>query len=143
MTISQFDALKRLVQKQRSGLLLETHEYDGKGNKTAFVDGQRNRTEYSYDTADRLIAATDGAGSPVAAITRTTYDNVGNVLTVKDARNHGGAFARLRVEKGARLLAEQDDFAGAGIEARPEQAPAPAKRLLRRIGVLFDDHRHA
>src|SRR5439155_13672618 len=92
VTISQFDALKRLVQKQRSGLLLETHEYDGKGNKTAFVDGQRNRTEYSYDTADRLIAATDGAGSPVAAITRTTYDNVGNVLTVKDARNHGGAF---------------------------------------------------
>jgi RHS repeat-associated protein len=103
VTIYQFDALQRLIQLRRSGLdmashygsdevLLETHEYDGTGNKTAFMDAQGNRTEYTYDGANRQITATAGAGAAVAATTRATYDNVGNVLTVKDGRQHGGAF---------------------------------------------------
>ncbi len=104
-TIRQLDALQRLVQLRRSGLdmaahygsdpvLLETHEYDGNGNKTAFVDGRENRTVYVYDGADRQRTATEGKGSHVEATTAYTYDKVGNLLTVtiKDGRPHAGAF---------------------------------------------------
>jgi YD repeat-containing protein len=73
-------------------VLLETFEYDGNSNKTAFIDGQGNRVTYAYDGADRQIAVMEGAGSPVAATTTTTYNKVGNILTVKDGRNHGAVF---------------------------------------------------
>jgi RHS repeat-associated protein len=103
VTTSQLDGLGRLVQLKRSGLdmadhygadevLLATHEYDGNGNKTALIDAEGNRTEYGYDGADRQTTVTEGTGSAVAATTATTYDQVNNVLTIKDGRNHGGAF---------------------------------------------------
>ncbi len=103
VTTSQLDALGRLVQLRRSGLDMADHyganevqfaiyEYDGNSNKTALIDAEGNRTEYGYDGADRQTTVTEGAGSPVAATTTTIYDNVGNVVTVKDGRNHGGEF---------------------------------------------------
>lgn len=102
-TVRQLDALQRHVHLKRKGLdmasqygvgevLLETNEYDGNGNEIAFIDGQGNRTKYTYDGADRQIFITEGVGSPVEATTATTYDNVGNVLIVKDGRSHGGEF---------------------------------------------------
>jgi RHS repeat-associated protein len=102
-TTSQFDGLQRLVQLKRSGLdmsahygveevLLETYEYDGNNNKIAFIDGKGNRTEFTYDNADRQVTIAEGAGSPVVAKTTMTYDQAGNLLTIKDGRNHGGAF---------------------------------------------------
>jgi RHS repeat-associated protein len=103
ITTRQYDALQRLVQLRRSGLdmvdhyganevLLEIHEYDGNNDEIAFTDGSGNRTEYGYDGADRRVTMTEGVGSTVEATTTWSYDNVNNVLTVKDGRTHGGGF---------------------------------------------------
>lgn len=102
-SITQNDALGRLRQHKRAGLdmttyyganelLLESYDYDGNGNQIAFVDGQGNRTEWIYDSVDRQVRQIEGAGSAVAATTLYTYDRANNLLTVKDGRNHGGAF---------------------------------------------------
>lgn len=101
--ITEHDALGRPIQTQRSGpdlaaryganpLLLERREYDANGNLLRLTDGNGHITEYAYDGADRLTNVVEAVGTAVAASTATRYDRVGNVVTVKDARAHGGAF---------------------------------------------------
>ncbi len=102
-SIVEMDALGRTVRHLRSGaglaalygsdpLLLSTTAYDGNGNVVREVDGDGHVTSQEYDGADRRISTTEGAGSAVEATTRFTYDNAGNLLTVKDGRAHGGFF---------------------------------------------------
>jgi YD repeat-containing protein len=93
VTVRQNDSRGRLVQLSRDVVTLQRHEYDGNDNKILFTDAEENRTRYAYDGADRMTVTTEGDGVVgVEASTTYTYDNVGNVLTVKDGRNHGGAF---------------------------------------------------
>ena len=102
-TTLQLDALGRVRQLKKSGLdmasrygaaeiLLEAYDYDADNNEVALVDAQGNTTVQAFDAANRKVAMTAGAGTPDAATTTWTYDRVGNMLTEKDARTHGGAF---------------------------------------------------
>ncbi|MDR4506573.1 MAG: Ig-like domain-containing protein [Candidatus Scalindua sp.] len=106
-TTRQLDALQRLRELKRTGpdmathyplatnneVLLETYEYDENSNKTLFIDGEGNKTRYTYDAADRLVTMTEGLGSTkVESDTNYTYDKVNNILTVKDGRVHGSTF---------------------------------------------------
>ncbi|MGD9854405.1 MAG: putative Ig domain-containing protein, partial [Planctomycetaceae bacterium] len=70
-----------------------TYEYDLAGNRTAMVDGEGNRTEYQYDALNRLTRTIeqdpDGAAGPLTSpVTVFTYDAVGNLVTVTDARGN-------------------------------------------------------
>jgi RHS repeat-associated protein len=102
-TIHQLDSRGRLVEIRRSHpdllglygsteILLERAEYDGNNNKILSVDATGNQTRFMYDAADRKTALTEGFGSAVAATSVFAYDKVGNLLTMKDGRAHGGAF---------------------------------------------------
>jgi YD repeat-containing protein len=102
-TINQNDSRGRLVELSRqhpdlldryntNTVVLATHAYDGNNNKVRSIDAQGNITTYEYDGADRMTRMTEGFNSPVAAVTTYTYDRVNNLLTVKDAREHGGSF---------------------------------------------------
>ncbi len=102
-TIHQQDPLGRTrrVSKSASALAaaygaaefaVEEREYDGHNNLTALIDGNGNRTTYSYDGGDRQVRITEGAGSLQAAVSTMTYDRADNVLTIKDARVHGRSF---------------------------------------------------
>ncbi len=73
-------------------VILENYQYDGNNNQTLFIDAAGNQTAYQYDPADRMTIETAGFGSAVASATTYTYDSVNNVLTIKDGRDHGGAF---------------------------------------------------
>jgi RHS repeat-associated protein len=55
---------------------------------TATIDANGNRTEYTYDALNRRIQVKDAQG----AITKTTYDQVGDVLSVTDALNRTTSF---------------------------------------------------
>jgi len=103
ISTAEHDALGRTLRIERSGpdlaarygsnpVLVERREYDGNGNLVRRIDGNGIATEYAYDPADRLTNVISGAGSPVAASTVTRYDRVGNLLSVKDPRTHGGDF---------------------------------------------------
>ncbi len=68
-------------------------EYDSVGNLTAFIDENGNRTEYAYDILNNRLetiieADPDGAGVLTSPITSFTYDEVGNLKTLTDPRNH-------------------------------------------------------
>jgi len=70
-------------------------EYDAAGNRTAFVDEEGHRTEYVYDSMNRLhmIIEPDpdgpGVDNPLQSpVTTFTYDDRGNLTTTTDARNH-------------------------------------------------------
>jgi len=101
--MNQMDGLGRVMQTGVSDLglvahygaadvTLETYEYDENSNKTLFKDALGNETRWIYDSLDRQESVIEGFGSPVVATTTYTYDNVKNVLTVKDGRDHGGVF---------------------------------------------------
>ena len=123
--IVHFDSLGRVVRKERSGpgllaqygndpLLLETREYDGNGNVVRVRDGRGNAIRQDFDGADRRVATVEGEGSPVESTTRYGLDRVGNVVTVKDGRVHGGPFD-LRREYDARYRVVLSEDAVGGV----------------------------
>ncbi len=123
--IVHFDSLGRVVRKERSGpgllaqygsdpLLLETREYDGNGNVIRVRDGRGNAIRQDFDGADRRVATVEGEGSPVESTTRYGLDRVGNIVTVKDGRVHGGPFD-LRREYDARYRVVLSEDAVGGV----------------------------
>ncbi len=68
-------------------------EYDLAGNVFGVTDSMGYRTEKHYDPANRLVEVVMPSvqkvdGTWAQPVVQTTYDKVGNVLTVKDANNH-------------------------------------------------------
>ena len=66
-------------------------EYDAAGNQTAFIDENGNRTEFEYDSLNRLVrtieADPDGDEGPLTSpTTRFEYDIGGNPVLTVDAR---------------------------------------------------------
>ncbi|MBL9127324.1 MAG: RHS repeat protein, partial [Verrucomicrobiales bacterium] len=103
VTVVEHDALGRPVRTEREGpdlasryganpLLLERREYDSNGNLLRTFDGNGSATEYRYDAADRVTNVIAAAGSSVATTNALRYDRVGNLLSLKDGRFHGGSF---------------------------------------------------
>ena len=84
--ISQLDSLGRLRSLERSGVVLERHEYDGNGNRTLTRDAEHHATRYEYDAANRVSRKVEGADSPVEGAATFKYDPNGNVLEERDAR---------------------------------------------------------
>ncbi len=102
-TLTQQDALGRVIEVRRRSpnmtahynsneIVLERYAYDAVGNVIRFTDANGNQFRYIYDGANRKTSQIDGEGSPVAATTTWTYDNVGNILTMKDGRTHDADF---------------------------------------------------
>src|SRR5262249_34212184 len=96
-TVRQMDSLGRTVRTSRvhpdlaqtygtAEVVLEEDSYDGNNNKVLVRDAGGNLTKFVYDGANRLTGMVEGLGSPVEATTHYTYDDAGNVLTVKDGR---------------------------------------------------------
>jgi YD repeat-containing protein len=96
-TVTQTDPLGRVVTVTDaatvntstgavSGIVLETHVYDGNGNKTSTKDAEGKETRFTYDAANRVASRTDGYGTPEAATTTTAYDKNGNPTEEKDQR---------------------------------------------------------
>jgi RHS repeat-associated protein len=80
--------------------------HDPNGNLASIVEPRGNvqggdpddfRTRYSYDAAGRLLTTTD----PLGHVTANTYDQVGNLVSVRDANNHTTAYG---YDAAARLL---------------------------------------
>jgi RHS repeat-associated protein len=59
---------------------------DSNGNLKEVIDGRGIVTKYEYDTRDREIRRKDAFGTPVEAITETSYDAAGNVVEVRSPR---------------------------------------------------------
>jgi RHS repeat-associated protein len=82
-TASAYDADNELVQIVRSdGSILRT-SYDGDGNVTQQTNGLGNPTKYQYNALNQRTIITDA----LARSTQITYDGVGNLLTVKNAKD--------------------------------------------------------
>jgi RHS repeat-associated protein len=58
------------------------YEYDRAGNRTAIVDANGHRREFSYDAANQLVTQTDGLNQD----TRWEYDAGGRTLFQRDPR---------------------------------------------------------
>ncbi|MCA9203275.1 MAG: RHS repeat protein, partial [Planctomycetales bacterium] len=67
-------------------------EYDAAGNQTGRIDENGNRTEYEYDSLNRLVKVTesdpDGSGPLTAAVSRFVFDENGNVVETIDAKDN-------------------------------------------------------
>ena len=69
-----------------TGIVLETHVYDGNGNKTSTKDAEGKETRFTYDAANRVASRIDGYGTPEAATLTYAYDKNGNPTEEKDQR---------------------------------------------------------
>ena len=94
-TVTQTDPLGRVVTVTDAatvnastgavtGIVLETHVYDGNGNKTSSKDAEGKETRFTYDAANRVAARIDGYGTPEAATLTYAYDKNGNSTEEKD-----------------------------------------------------------
>ena len=92
VTRYEYDSLGRLTSvRQAAGTSLESqvqYEYDSIGNLTAEIDPSGYRTEFRYDTMNRLIQMVepdpDGAGPLQAGVTTFGYDLRGNLTQTID-----------------------------------------------------------
>ena len=98
-TIAQSNSLGRMIslsvqhpslatQYGTSKVTLVQLRYDGNGNLVLATDADLNQTAYAYDGVDRQVLVTAGVGSPEQATTSYTYDKVGDLVSVKDGRQH-------------------------------------------------------
>jgi YD repeat-containing protein len=83
---TQKDSLQRLRSVTRAGVVLEEHGYDANGNRILSRDGAGRETHALFDAANRLVARTEGFGTPDAAVTTFEHDRDGNVTAERDAR---------------------------------------------------------
>ncbi len=99
-TITQNDSLGRMVSQSvenpslaaeygTNTVVLVQNQYDGDGNLVLTTDADGNQTMYVYDGANRQVQMIEGYGSAVQATTTYTYDNAGDLVSVKDGRPHG------------------------------------------------------
>jgi len=95
----QYDPLERLVQITNSlsapdsfDIVSETNIYRGDNSLLERTDGNGNITRLEYDTAGRKIAEIHGFGTVQEARTTYTYDRADRIVSVKSARDHGGAY---------------------------------------------------
>jgi RHS repeat-associated protein len=89
--VTQSDPLGRVVSVSRAGVVLERHRYDGNGNRSSTLDAEDRQTRFTYDPANRLVARTDGEGTPAEATTTFSYDRDGNRTLERDARSAANA----------------------------------------------------
>jgi RHS repeat-associated protein len=77
---------------------ITTYGYDGAGRRTSMVTPRGNlsgatpsqfTTTYAYDADDRLLSVTN----PLGGKTTTTYDKVGNTLSVQNPDGHTTSYA--------------------------------------------------
>ena len=94
LTRTENDPLVRLVRlirpwnsASRTGTVLETHTWDGNGNRTSQTDAEGSRRGFEYDGANRLTLRTDGVGTPVQASIEYRYDANGNRVMEIDERH--------------------------------------------------------
>ena len=100
-----YDSVNRLLSTTRPdpdgiGPIVEpttSRTYDPNGNLASVVEPRGNaqaanpddyRTRYSYDAAGRLLMTSD----PLGHVTANTYDQVGNLVSVRDANSHTTAY---------------------------------------------------
>ncbi len=99
-TVDPIGRLRRVARRHPSlaaeygadTISIDEQAYDGAGLVTDHRDARGAVRHNVYDPAGRLASTTVGFGTADASTTVFTSDAAGNVLTVKDARNHGGAF---------------------------------------------------
>ncbi|WP_313887438.1 RHS repeat domain-containing protein [Nodosilinea sp. LEGE 07088] len=60
-------------------------EYNAAGNQTALIDPNKHRTEYVFDTLNRMTTVTYAKGTPEEATESFIYDKAGNQTAVIDA----------------------------------------------------------
>ncbi len=66
--------------------VIEETRYDAEGQVTATVDGRGTTTAFAYDAQGRKIRVTEASGTTVQAVTASTYDPQGNLITVRTPR---------------------------------------------------------
>lgn len=92
--IEKYDAIGRLIEVSRGGELLGRYEYDANNNRSASVDGEGNRSEFTYNNLNRLVVSRSG-GTSGGSFTRTesyTHDAIGNLKVYSDGR--GGSVSQ-------------------------------------------------
>ncbi|KAB2835586.1 MAG: RHS repeat protein [Candidatus Brocadia sp.] len=80
-----YDELNRLVKRIDPLGNTTTYAYDAIGNRTEQVDRNGRKTTFGYDQLNRLFKEDWYSGDSVIRSILTTYDEVGNQLSVSDA----------------------------------------------------------
>ncbi|MEL7498440.1 MAG: Ig-like domain-containing protein [Planctomycetota bacterium] len=116
-------------------------EYDLVGNQTAVIDELGHRTEYVYDSLNRITqiieADPDAAGPLVSPVTINEYDDQGNLIRTTDAENQTTQFVydsqhRLieTIDANTQSIVHEYDAAG--------NMSATVDRLGRRTEFVYD-----
>ena len=94
-TTSWYDPSDRVIEVDEpgaAGIVRQFSYYDGLGRKIQQTDKAGVDTDYSYDFRGLLTSVTLAAGTPQAATTVYTYDELGNELSQTDAANRTTTF---------------------------------------------------
>lgn len=93
LTTFTYDLMNRMTSTTYPGQTTPVQfHYDYRGRRDSVTDQNSNKTTYTYDDADRLVAVTD-AQTPTPGATQYGYDNENNLRTITDALSHQTVFS--------------------------------------------------
>jgi RHS repeat-associated protein len=122
-----------IVAKGTAEEASKEYEYDEAGNLASVTDENGNRTDFTYDAANRIVrieepAARAGLARPT---TEYSYDSMGNMIYRRDAR---GNEKRFSYDGRDRLITETDVSAGNLVTRYEYDASGNLVRLIDPLG---------
>jgi RHS repeat-associated protein len=97
----EYDDRGNLARMTGPGALVSTYEHNDRHQRTALIDGEGFRWQWTYDRAGRVASATD----PVGRTWSCSYDERGDPVAVTDP---GGGLSRFRWDEAGNLAASTD-----------------------------------
>ncbi|WP_156804809.1 CARDB domain-containing protein [Synechococcus sp. PCC 6312] len=107
-----YDSLGRLIRltlaQGRPEQAQQHFSYDAAGNLISEINENGSRTEFRYDSLNRLTQVIesdpDGAGPLTSPVTSFSYDAAGNLIQATDPRNHPTQYAYDPLNRLARAI---------------------------------------
>jgi YD repeat-containing protein len=108
-----YNALGQIIQEIDPLGNVTTTEYDAFGRRSAVIDAEGGRTEFTYDTSGKMLSLKD----PVGNVTSYVYDDLGRMLEETNALGktrkfeYEGPLPVRKTDRNGRVtMFEYDDF---------------------------------
>ncbi|WP_237057157.1 DUF6531 domain-containing protein [Microbulbifer sediminum] len=111
--VYEFDRANRLAAQVNGEGDRTEYTYDGVGNQLTVTDGNGNTTVNTYDAANRLLTSTNAEGET----TSYTYDEVGNRLAMTDGNGHTTSYGYDQVNRLVTVTNAENETTRYGYDA--------------------------
>ncbi|WP_346837593.1 DUF6531 domain-containing protein [Microbulbifer sp. SAOS-129_SWC] len=113
LVVFEFDRANRMTAQVNGEGDRSEYTYDGVGNQVTVTDGNGNTTSNTYDAANRLLTSTNAEGET----TTYAYDEVGNRVGIVDGNGHGTSYEYDQINRLVTVTNAENEVTRYGYDA--------------------------